>query len=78
MAKYGADATIVNAAYRAAMANVPKDVSGHLESQLKNYQITMQQIQASRNNLMRMGGALLSQAAVGLKKRVERRAFIKR
>ena len=58
MAKYGADATIVNAAYRAAMANVPKDVSGHLESQLKNYQITMQQIQASRNNLMRMGGDL--------------------
>ena len=75
MAKYGADATIVNAAYRAAMANVPKDVSGHLESQLRNYQITMQQIQASRNNLMRMGGALLGQAAAGLKKRVERRAF---
>ena len=31
MAKYGADATIVNAAYRAAMANVPKDVIGNLE-----------------------------------------------
>ena len=75
MANYGADATIVNMAYRAAMANVPKDVSGHLESQLRNYETTMSQVQTSYNNLIRMGGQLLGQAAVGLKKRVERRAF---
>ena len=75
MAQYGADATLVNMAYHASMANVPKDVSEHLQSQLRNYEITMAQIQASRNQLMQMGGALLGQAAVGLKKRVERRAF---
>ena len=75
MAKYGADATIVNAAYRAAMANAPKDVSKILDNQLRSYQYTMAQINNSWNNVMRMGGQLLGMAATGLKKRAERRAF---
>ena len=75
MAKYGADATIVNAAYRAAMANAPKDVSKILDNQLRSYQYTMAQINNSWNNVMRMGGQLLGMAAAGLKKRAERRAF---
>tara|TARA_R100001015_G_C4634964_1_gene202882 strand:+ start:4634 stop:6589 length:1956 start_codon:yes stop_codon:yes gene_type:complete len=75
MAKYGADATLVNAAYKASMANAPKDVSKILENQLRSYQYTMAQINNSWSNVMRMGGKLLGMAAAGLKKRTERRAF---
>tara|TARA_Y100001938_G_C8080148_1_gene428542 strand:- start:10 stop:1935 length:1926 start_codon:yes stop_codon:yes gene_type:complete len=42
----GADPTLVNAAYRAAMANVPKDLSGTFEAMAKNYAVTMQTLGA--------------------------------
>ena len=42
----GADPTLVSAAYRAAMANVPKDLSGTFEAMAKNYAITMQTLGA--------------------------------
>ena len=42
----GADPTLVSAAYRAAMANVPKDLSGTFEAMAKNYAVTMQTLGA--------------------------------
>ena len=43
----GADATLVGAAYRAAMANVPKDLSGTFEAMAKSYDETMQSVAES-------------------------------
>ena len=43
----GADATLVAAATRAAMANVPKDLSGTFEALARSYDDTMQSVAAS-------------------------------
>ena len=43
----GADATLTAAAYRAGMANVPKDLSGTFEAMAKSYDDTMQSVAES-------------------------------
>ena len=43
----GADATLVAAATRAAMANVPKDLSGTFEALAKSYDETMKSVAES-------------------------------
>ena len=40
----GADPTLVAAAYRASMANVPKDLSGTFEALATNYAATMKTV----------------------------------
>lgn len=58
----GADPTLVNAAYRAAMANVPRDLSGTFEALATNYAQTMQIVGANWANVAKVTGALASEA----------------
>ena len=58
----GADATLVNAAYRAAMANVPKDLSGTFEALATNYAQTMQVIGQAWSGVAKIGGKLMGEA----------------
>ena len=60
----GADATLVAAAYRAGMANVPKDLSGTFESLAKSYDATMKSLGESFSNVIEKVGPL----AVGMVK----------
>jgi len=58
----GSDATLVAAATRAAMANVPKDLSGTFESMAEEYGKTMREVGKSwaqvGKNLGTIGGQL--------------------
>ena len=60
----GADATLVAAAYRAGMANVPKDLSGTFESLAESYDATMKSLGESFSNVIEKVGPL----AVGMVK----------
>lgn len=59
----GADATLVNAAYRAAMANVPKDLSGTFQSMAANYANTMRIIGNAWEGVAKNIGSLAGEAA---------------
>ena len=59
----GADATLVAAATRAAMANVPKDLSGTFEAMSKSYEKTMYTIGASFGKLANTLGQAAGQLA---------------
>lgn len=54
----GADATLVNAAYRAALANTPKDYSGTLESVARGYEKTMQSSAEMWKDIATVGSAI--------------------
>ena len=54
----GADATLVAAAYRAGMANVPKDISGTFESLAESYDATMKSLGESFSNVIEKVGPL--------------------
>ena len=54
----GADATLVGAAYRAAMANAPKDYSGTLERAADSYEKTMEASGEMWNNVAKIGAKL--------------------
>ena len=54
----GADATLVNAAYRAALANTPKDYSGALESVARGYEKTMQSSAEMWKDIATVGSAI--------------------
>ena len=54
----GADATLVNAAYRAATANTPKDYSGALESVARGYEKTMQSSAEMWKDIATVGSAI--------------------
>ena len=58
----GADPTLVAAATRAAMANVPKDLSGTFEAMTESYQKTMQSIGQTWAEVAKVGGQLASEA----------------
>ena len=62
----GADATLVAAATRAAMANVPKDLSGTFEAMSKSYADTMKTIGQvygeAAKTLGKIGGSLVKEA----------------
>ena len=62
----GADATLVTAATRAAMANVPKDLSGTFEAMSASYEKTMSTIGASFKqaaaNIGKLGAGLVNDA----------------
>ena len=58
----GADATLVQAAYRAAMANVPKDLSGTYEALAESYDKSMQQVGAAWAQVAKQIGGLASEA----------------
>ena len=62
----GADQTLVTAAYRASMANVPKDLSGTYEALASNYAATMKIVGESYGQLAKtvgkIGGQLAGQA----------------
>ena len=62
----GADATLVAAATRAAMANVPKDLSGTFEAMSKSYDDTMKTIgqvySDAAKTLGKIGGSLVKEA----------------
>ena len=58
----GADATLVAAAYRASMANVPKDLSGTFEAMAESYQKTMQSVGQSWAEVIKVGGKLAGEA----------------
>ena len=60
----GADATLVNAAYAAAMANVPKDLSGTFEALATNYATTMKSVASSWEGVAKSVGTL-GRAAIG-------------
>ena len=49
----GADATLVQAATNAAMANVPKDLSGIFEAQTENYRKTMESVGKSYGEIIK-------------------------
>ena len=59
----GSDATLVAAATRAAMANVPKDLSGTFEAMSKSYEKTMSTIGASFGKLANTLGQAAGQLA---------------
>ena len=61
----GADATLVQAAYAAAMANVPKDLSGTFEALATNYANTMQLVGANWSQAIKDTGEL-AKTATGL------------
>ena len=54
----GADSTLVNVAYRAAMANTPANYSGTLESVAKGYEKTMEASSEMWGNVAKVGAAL--------------------
>ena len=62
----GADPTLVAAAYRAGMANVPKDLSGTFEALAKSYGETMKSVSESWNEsiktVAKLGAPLIKQA----------------
>ena len=62
----GADPTLVAAAYRAAMANVPKDLSGTFEALAASYDKTMQSVADSWSGVIKdvatLGGAAVATA----------------
>ena len=58
----GADQTLVNAAYRAAMANVPKDLSGTFEALATNYAATMKTVGETWAEVAKVGGELANEA----------------
>ena len=58
----GADATLVQAAYAAAMANVPKDLSGTFEALATNYANTMQLVGANWSQAIKDTGELAKTA----------------
>ena len=58
----GADQTLVAAAYRAAMANVPKDLSGTYEALAKSYDESMQQVGKMWAEAAKVVGGLASEA----------------
>ena len=62
----GADATLVQAAYAAAMANVPKDLSGTFEALAASYDKTMQSVADSWSGVIKdvatLGGAAVATA----------------
>ena len=62
----GADATLVAAATKAAMANVPKDLSGTFEAMSKSYDDTMKTIgqvySDAAKTLGKIGGSLVKEA----------------
>ena len=58
----GADQTLVAAAYRAAMANVPKDLSGTFEALATNYANTMKIVGDSWANVATTVGKLGAEA----------------
>jgi len=62
----GADPTLVAAAYRAGMANVPKDLSGTFEALAKSYGDTMKSVSESWGNTIKtvakLGAPLIKQA----------------
>ena len=59
----GADPTLVNAAYRAAMANVPKDLSRTFEALATNYANTMQTVGQAWAGVAKIGAGYLKEAA---------------
>ena len=59
----GADATLVAAAYRASMANVPKDLSGTFEAMAENYATTMGIVGEAWGEVAKVGGKLIGEAA---------------
>ena len=61
----GADATLVQAAYAAAMANVPKDLSGTFEAMATNYAKTMEIVGTSWKEAIKTTGEL-AEIATGL------------
>jgi len=54
----GADATLVNVAYRAALANTPKDYSSTLESVARGYEKTMQSSAEMWKDIATVGSAI--------------------
>ena len=54
----GADATLVNVAYRAAMANTPADYSKTLESMADSYEKTMEASSTMWTNIAKVGAAI--------------------
>ena len=69
----GADATLVAAATKAAMANVPKDLSGTFEALASNYATTMQSVADSykevAKNVGSLGRSAVDQAVTNLNNR---------
>ena len=69
----GADTTLVTAATRAALANVPKDLSGTFEALASNYATTMQSVANSWSEVTKkvgeVGRAAIGQAVVNLENR---------
>ena len=59
----GADPTLVNAAYAAAMANVPKDLSGTFEAMAASYQKTMEVRGQAWGDVAKIGAGYLKEAA---------------
>ena len=58
----GADQTLIQAAYAAAMANVPKDLSGTYEALAESYDKSMQQVGAAWAQAAKVVGGLASEA----------------
>ena len=58
----GADPTLVAAAYRAGMANVPHDISGTFEALATNYAQTMKIVGANWANVAKVTGELAGEA----------------
>ena len=69
----GADSTLVAAAYRAGMANVPKDLSGTFEALASNYATTMKSVSSSwqevAKNVGSLGRSAVDQAVTNLNNR---------
>jgi len=58
----GADATLVTAATRAAMANVPKDLSQMFQAQTENYRKTMESVGKSYSSAIQTVGKVAGEA----------------
>lgn len=58
----GADSTLVTAATRAALANVPRDLSGTFESVAKSYDATMQSVGKTWSEVAKVGTKLAKEA----------------
>jgi len=65
----GADATLVTAATRAAMANVPKDLSQMFQAQTENYRKTMESVGKSYSEMI---GTVAAVAAPFAKEAIQR------
>jgi len=76
----GADATLVQAATNAAMANVPKDLSGTFESMAEEYGKTMKIVGESfgslAKNLGEVGGQLVGKAIKEIRKEDENMSLL--